>query len=232
MRVLPLFYNSAFSDADIMENECSDRIWCNPDQFRQFTEQSEPGITTLLHLTNMEGVSLIGCVYGVHNAPDKDTMYVPNWMYQELGDDSIIIEKAQPNLCSRLKLQPHTSEHLSADDPQELFRDAFEKYSCLTPGSIIPLWIGKQITVSIVELGPTPNSTLCIRNCELELELMRPLDMPDEPPYTPPPPEPTPTPAPTPSPPANTIVDTRPRHVIMAEAAKRRLAAQATIDSS
>ena len=180
MRVLPLFYIETFSDEEIAEHECSDRIWCSPSQFRQWTDDAEPGVTTLLHLTNEEAQSRVGCIYGVHHFNDPELLYVPNWMYIELGEGSIIIESAQPGLCTNLVLQPHTSEHLSADDPQELLRDAFERYSCLTPGTTIPLWIGKPIVVTIAELGPVSNSTLCIRNCELSLELLRPLDMPEE----------------------------------------------------
>ena len=226
MRVLPLFYNEAFTDEDIAEHECSDRIWCSPAQFRQLTDDAEPGITTLLHLTNEEAHTTVGCIYGVHHSTESDLLYVPHWMYDQLGDGSVIVEPAQLGLCTRLVLQPHTSEHLSAEDPQELLRDAFERYSCLTPGTTIPLWIGQAITVTISELGPVPNTSLCIRNCELTLELLRPLDMPDEvEPLAEPPAvvEPV-TEPPTAVAPTNTIVDTRPRHVIMAEAARKRLA--------
>ena len=232
MRVLPLFYNEAFTDEDIAEHECSDRIWCNPTQFRQLTEDAEPGITTLLHLTNEEAHTTVGCIYGVHHSTERDILYVPHWMYEQLGDGEIILEPAHLGLCTRLVLQPHTSEHLSAEDPQELLRDAFERHSCLTPGTTIPLWIGKAITVTISELGPVPNMALCIRNCELTLELLRPLDMPDEvepvaEPVAEPPAIVEPVVEPVTEPPVaptNTIVDTRPRHVIMAEAARKRLA--------
>lgn len=235
MRVLPLFYNEAFTDEDIAEHECSDRIWCSPAQFRQLTDDAEPGITTLLHVTNEEAHTTVGCIYGVHHSTESDLLYVPHWMYDQLGDGAVIVEPAQLGLCTRLVLQPHTSEHLSAEDPQELLRDAFERYSCLTPGTTIPLWIGQAITVTISELGPVPNTSLCIRNCEVTLELLRPLDMPDEEPAPQPVIEPVAEPVvePVVEPPAviepviapaNTIVDARPRHVIMAEAARKRLA--------
>jgi hypothetical protein len=184
---------------------------------------------------------MIGCVYGVHHSHDTDCIYVPNWMCMELGEGHLILEKAQPSLCSSMAIQPHTSEHISADDPQELFRNAFENYSCLTPGTIIPLWIGKQVYVTIVELGPSKHQTLCIRNCEVTLDLMCPLDMPEEtmaPPIFEPTPETEPLPEPIPvaepvpltrqqprqEPIQNTLIDTRPRHVIMAEAARKRFA--------
>jgi hypothetical protein len=221
MRVLPIFYNDAFTDEQIAEYECSDRIWCSPAQFRIWTDTKEDGVTALLHLTNEEGESKIGCIYGVHHNQESELMYVPNWMYMELGEGPIIVEDAQPGLCTNLVLQPHTSEHLSAEDPQELLRDAFERYSCLTPGTTIPLWIGTQITVTIAELGPVPNTTLCIRNCELSLDLLLPLDMPEEPAAAEAP-EPVEAPAPV-AEPVNTVVDPRPRHVIMAEAARKRL---------
>lgn len=226
MRVLPLFYSGQFTDQEIAENECSDRVWCSPAQFRTWTDSMEEGVATLLHLTNEEAQSTVGCIFGVHHSAETDVIFVPSWMYQELGEGNIIAEHAQPGLCTNLVLQPHTSEHLNADDPQELLRDAFERYSCLTPGTTIPLWIGNQtqIMVTIAELGPVPNTTLCIRNCELSLDLLRPLDMPEEKEKEE---EKIEEEKPTPivEPQVNTIVDTRPRHVIMAEAARKRLAA-------
>jgi hypothetical protein len=236
MRVLPLIYSGQFTDDEIAENECSDRIWCSPAQFRTWTDTTEEGVATLLHLTNEEAQTTVGCIFGVHHSEETDIVFIPNWMYQELGDGTIIAEKAQPSLCTNLVLQPHTSEHLAPEieDPQELLRDAFERYSCLTPGTTIPLWIGKQITVTIAELGPIPNRTLCIRNCELSLDLLRPLDMPEA----------------TASVATEAVTETeavaevavaevavaevavaestdsRPRHVILAEAARKRLAAQ------
>jgi hypothetical protein len=80
--------------------------------------------------------------------------------------------------------------------------------------------------VTIAELGPVSNSTLCIRNCELSLELLRPLDMPEEVraeeaeeavKAVKAVPEVVGT--------VNTIIDARPRHVIMAEVARRRMMA-------
>jgi len=80
--------------------------------------------------------------------------------------------------------------------------------------------------VTIAELGPIPNRTLCIRNCELSLDLLRPLDMPEatasvatE--------AVTETEAATVAEVAEAApADSRPRHVILAEAARKRLAAQ------
>ena len=82
--------------------------------------------------------------------------------------------------CWHNILQPHTSDHLSAavTSAEDFFRDACENYSCLQAGETIPLWVGKQIDVTIQGLEPAGTEPLCIRNCEIELELLPPLDMP------------------------------------------------------
>ena len=149
-------------------------------QFSEWTDNTD-GIANIVSVHNAVGQSIAGTPYSVHHG-SANTLYMPSWMIRELelDNDNCGIERVTPGPCTGLVLQPHTSEHITAEDPQELLRDAFENYSCLTPGTTIPLWIGtQQITVTIVQLTPTPNTTLCIRNCELTLELLRPLDMPE-----------------------------------------------------
>ena len=92
-------------------------------------------------------------------------------------DDTVQIERFQPSLCTGLTLQPHTSDHLTLEDPVTVLRDAFENYSCLMPGMEIPLWIGSKMYVTISELQPIANTPLCIRNCELEIDLLPPYDL-------------------------------------------------------
>jgi hypothetical protein len=103
-------------------------------------------------------------------------------MFQALDMDTedIIVRKIQPSLCTRVTLQPFTSDHVSAENPQELLRDAFERYTCLSVGDQVSLWIGYPVQAIITALEPPLGEPLCIRNCEIELDLERPLDMPEE----------------------------------------------------
>jgi len=181
MNVLPLLFLEALTEDEIEQQECSDRIWMSPDQFRVWTENAE-GVANIVRIQNSLGHSVLGTPHAIHHGPPK-TLFIPSWMIQELTEDTehCILERAEPGMCTGFVLQPHTSEHLAFADPQEALRDAFEQYSCLTPGTTIPIWIGTHtMTVSIAQMSPTPDTTLCIRNCELTLELLRPLDMPEE----------------------------------------------------
>lgn len=180
MRILPLYYLENLTDEEIQEHECSDRIWLNQAEFEHWLTSTEPGNISLLQITNSLDQAAIGCPYAIHmNSDYPDTIYIPSWMYARLDmDDNVQIQRFQPSLCSGLTLQPHTSDHLTLPDPETALRDAFERYACLMPGMDIPLWIGHAFHVTIAELTPQSNTPLCIRNCELELDLLPPLDTP------------------------------------------------------
>ena len=180
MRVLPIYFMGNFSDEEISEHECSDRLWMNKDEFEYWVTNSEPGVMNILQLKNSVDQTAIGSVYGVHtNIEEPDIIYVPSWIYKQLEiDDSVEVSRIEPALCTGLTIQPHVSDHLMLSDPVITLRNAFEKYSCLTPGIEIPLWIGYAFTVSIVDLKPNSQAPLCITNCEMELELLPPLDSP------------------------------------------------------
>lgn len=232
MRVLPLMYLETLDDAEIARHFCSDRIWMHQSQFQTWIS-SDAGVVTLVELGNRVEQSVIGCVYGVHHG-DPETLYVPQWMYDSLDfdPDDIDIERVTPSMCTGIVLQPHTSDHIHAADPQEFLRDGFEQYSVLTPGQTLDLWVGdddasggsekRRITCTILRLLPV-NETLAIRNCEMTLELMVPLDTP-----IPPPPSP-PAPAAAPEPEAVVAQASEPeavRRQRAAEAARARLAAK------
>jgi hypothetical protein len=182
MRIYPLLYVEHFTDDEIKKQGCSDRIWLGQRTFESYMRDAEPGIVHMLEIVNGVDQRTVGCIYGVHHG-DEDVLYVPQWMYDELlmDDAHITLRPISPSPCTGLMIQPHTSDHVHAEDPQELLREAFEQYSCLTPDTTIPLWLEsqqKQVQVTIMEVRPHTGETRCIRNCEIELELMRPLDMP------------------------------------------------------
>jgi len=180
MKVLPLSFMENLTDDQILEFECSDRIYVPKTEFERWMNDSEPGIATILSLTNRVGQTVVGSLFSTTYL--LDTVYVPHRMFQDLDMDTeeITIKKIQPSLCTRVTLQPFTSDHVSAENPQELLRDAFERYTCLSVGEQVSLWIGYPVQAVITALEPPLGEPLCIRNCEIELDLERPLDMPEK----------------------------------------------------
>jgi len=175
------------TDEELQQHECSDRIWLSRKEFAKWVEDTEPGIISILELKNRFDQVGYGTPFGVHHEDDDDRVYIPSWMYELLDydDTAITISKISPGLCTQMTIQPFTSDHLMAEDPCELLRVAFEQYSCLTAGTTLPLWIGHAIMVDINTLLPDIGGPRCIRDCEVELELLKPLDVPEEPPAPP-----------------------------------------------
>lgn len=194
MIVKPICYLEHLTDEELLQYECSDKIWLGRNDYEHWITSSDPGIATIVKLTNGVEQSVVGLVYSMHHNQDQDhdqdCIYVPNWMYKSLhfDDEHVTITRFEGSLCTGLTIQPHTSDHLTAPDPQELLRDGFEQYSCLNPGQEVPLWITYPephiFYVTVAKLMPL-DTTLCIRNCEMELELLPPLDLPVPPPPAP-----------------------------------------------
>jgi hypothetical protein len=188
MKLNSLLYLQTLSEEDVQKHQCSDRLWLPYKIFERWMLHSDPGIVVLLQLTNGVGQRVIGNLYGVHYMDDT-TIYVPSWMMNvlEYDHDHVELEQVHPHLCTELTLSPHTSDHLHVEDPLELLRDAFENYSCLIRGESYKLWLGDHMMeVTIVAAKPEESDTLCIRNCEIDLQLLPPLDIPI--PLPPPPP--------------------------------------------
>lgn len=233
MKVKSLLYLETLSEEDVQRHQCSDRLWLPRHLFERWMLHSDPGVVVLLRLTNGVGQNVIGNVFGIHHG-DEETIYVPSWILEllEFDHDQIDVEQVHPPLCSELTLSPHTSDHLHAEEPLELLRNAFENYSCLINGETYNLWLGDHsMAVTIVSMSPAED-TLCIRNCEINLHLLPPLDVPIPPPPQPqsvaaPPPQPQPVAAPpsqpVPAPAPEPALDSAELRRRMAEAARARL---------
>jgi hypothetical protein len=222
MKIQPLFYNEALTDEAIAKHECSDKLWVSRRIFEDFLVGTEVGVAGIARLSNRVGSEVYGVVFGVHQGED-DTIYAPQWMCaaMECDPDGVSLARASPSLGTRIKIVPHTSDHLSAEDPQTLLRDAFENYTCLMNGFDYKLWIEDHaMTVTLLEIHPAGQEVIFVRDCEIELELEGPLDRP----ATPPPPPEIPAELPT-------IAEEEPRPrptreelaLLMGAAARRRL---------
>jgi hypothetical protein len=187
MNIQPIFYLEHLTDEEIAKHECSDRIWLPKARFEEWAQQTEPGVLSVVQLTNAVEQKVTGFPFSCHYNDAPDTIYVPSWMLQRLdGDNNMIqMERITPGLCTQITIQPYTSEHLQCDDPLEALRDAFENYSCIQEGLTIPLWIGSMVSTVTVDINVTQPSgvePLCIRNGTLDLELLIPLNYPETPP--------------------------------------------------
>ena len=187
------------SDDDIAMYECSDKLWLPRQSFEYWITRSDVGVATILKLKNGVEQTAVGLAYKPHsNNEEHDTVYAPQWICDMLDyDENVSLERYEPSLCTGLTILPHTSDHIRAQDPQEFLRDAFEAYTCIQEGMTLQLWviddetnIGHPFTITVTSTRPLACEPVCIRNCEVELELLPPLDLPIPKPPTP---EPEPT---------------------------------------
>lgn len=192
MRIISLSYCPNLSEEDIYRHECSDRIWVPRHVFERWLTAEEVGSVVIVQL---EGIP--ACMYAPHNGP-RNVIYAPNWMCEELGismdapeddeDDYIVPERLQPSMCTFLKVQPHTSDHLPScvggsggnAMPEDTLSRAFEEYTCLREGQTMMLHLpsGDRMFVTIVEAQPAGQGPFCIRNTEIAIDLLEPLDRP------------------------------------------------------
>lgn len=189
MRILPLLECNQLSELEIFECEHSDRLILDRRTFEKWMSENDPGIAVVLKITNFSGISVLGCIYGVynkHSPTDESIIYAPTWMYDMfIGDtDSIEICQYFAEICRSITILPHTSDHIYTDDPQEYLRHGFERYTCIMKGMEYRLLCGEEsneFTVTIFDYEPAEQQFVYIRNCEMELQLMKPLDAPDTP---------------------------------------------------
>lgn len=209
MRLIPLCYCPTLSEEEIYRHECSDRIWVPQHVFERWLLAEDVGSVVIV---SVEGVP--ACMYAPHGGP-SNVIYAPMWMCEELGtlvteddadaaeDHYITLERLQPAMCTFLKVQPHTSAHLPAivggaggdEMPEDTLSRAFEEYTCLREGHTMMLHLpcGNRMFVTVAEALPQAQGPLCIRNTEIAMDLLEPLD-------TPPAPEPVPEPETAPEP--------------------------------
>ena len=186
MRIIPLPYCSFLSEAELAVHECSDRIWVPHRMFERWMMEEDVGSLVIVRL---EGIP--ACLYGPHSdGPMR--IYAPTWMCEALGvsmdppedeeDDFVEAERIHPSMCQFLQLQPHTSDHLYSGDPEETLSRAFEEYTCIMPGQTLSLRLpnGVRMDATVVSSEPT-EGPLCIRNAEIVLDLLQPLDHVPEP---------------------------------------------------
>jgi hypothetical protein len=186
MKVEPIYLLEHLTDEQIQEYECSDRIWFPRRLFEQILQDmSEPDILYVIKLENSLEQKVYGTPYQPHHNSNDDTIYIPYWMYQtlELDNTNITIEHVIIDMLTRVTIQPYTSDHIYLADPETALRNAFEQYSVIMMNMSCPLLLpdGTHLKVDICGTEPKQFAPLCIRSSTIELELLRPLDMPPSP---------------------------------------------------
>jgi hypothetical protein len=206
MRIIPLCFCPTLSEEEIYRHECSDRIWVPRHTFERWLTAEDAGSVVIVRL---DGVP--ACMYAPHSGP-RNIIYAPMWICEELGvsldppeedegDDYIVPERLHPSMCTFMKVQPHTSEHLpscvggTGGDamPEDTLSRAFEEYTCLRNNQTVMLHLpsGNRMFVTITEALTTEGEAtgpMCVRNTEIAMDLLEPLDRirPPTPPPAPP----------------------------------------------
>ena len=181
LNAYPLCFHSTIIESELEKRECGDGIYVSSHYFRHFNNTDSDEIV-ILKLSN-NGQSVYTTISGVHSE-DSHSILLPSWMFQFLSIDCglpIQIERfTETRIGLTIRIQPHTSGYASLDDPVGALRDAFENYTVLVSGMVIPLYVNNSIL--IVNIIDTYNSEpICIRGSELTVEIDRPLDLPEEP---------------------------------------------------
>ena len=202
MRVVPLSYNEYLSVSEIDRHECSDRIMVPQRMFERWMSEEDAGSVVLVAL---EGIA--ACMYAPHCGP-RDVIYAPMWMCEALRvsldppddadaavDDYIVPVRIRPAMCTFMRIQPHTSDHLHIPNtaPEDVLSRGFEEYTCVRSGQTLMLRLetGERMFVSVVATEPDNSGPVCIRSPEIFMDMLEALDV-EEPPAVARPPTPRP----------------------------------------
>ena len=148
----------------------------------------------------------------------------PQRVQSTFEDDFIVPERLHPPMCTFMKVQPHTSDHLPAcvggrggeEMPEDTLSRAFEEYTCVRSGQTMTLHLpsGDRMFVTITETEPAVGP-LCIRSTEIAMDLLEPLDRPALP-------EPVPAPVLAPAPKLPQVPEPAPEPVLPQETREER----------
>lgn len=167
----------------VSKEECSSHIYVHQSVFEKLMEDIPPHSVCYVKLTNNAPQHVYCNVYASHNSA-KNAIYAPQWILVAMNNDhnTVTLELVKPNNCSGLVLQPHTQISL------EKLKAGVENYSCMRAGATYKIWnpggLKNDYTlVSVLETMPHSFDYLCILNCDIDLELHKPLDCAES--YTP-----------------------------------------------
>jgi len=175
MKVHPFTQSLLLTAKDLQQFEQSDRLLIPRLLFDGF--ECAAGKITILSISNSLGQTIVGTVHGYHDEPD--TIYIPFWMYYSM-DVTVdlhcsIIEHC---ICSKMSIRPHHSNFIEIKEWNIELGKAFDNYTSLTEGSIIPLSIQGIIQkFTIVGLYPYTHKTCILKNGDvLDVNILKSLE--------------------------------------------------------
>jgi hypothetical protein len=161
------------------KEDYSSHIYVHKEIFKELVDISKPQSVIHIKLVNTAPQHVYCNVYASH-IDEKDVIYAPEWILIALEHDinNVSMEPITPTKCSGIILAPHT--HIEIDT----LKNGFERYSCLRAGSTYKIWNpgGEKpyVLITVLETQPHSFEYLSILNCDINLELRKPLDSPIE----------------------------------------------------
>eukprot|EP00037_Helgoeca_nana_P006607 m.60755 g.60755 ORF g.60755 m.60755 type:complete len:355 (+) comp17482_c0_seq1:248-1312(+) len=105
----------------------------------------------------------------------------PRWMMMNLAieeGDQIEIQSVNLPTAQFAKVQPQTQDFLDISNPKAVLEKTLRTFSCLTEADMIAIeYNGKTYELVVLELRPKhPSNSVCVVECDLELDFAPPLD--------------------------------------------------------
>ena len=191
MKLLPLSELHTLVAGELEMQECSNHVYVPGHLFTLLLSTS---IVTL-QIRNAVEQTVYGRLYSAHMG-DRDTVYVPQWMYAALDCDLENCEVSPVTLpsCTAITLQPFNEEDV---EEMELLQLALERYTVVSTGQEITLWhpYGYPYAVRVVSATSTATSAatsaadeeggpVYIGNCEIPLNMLPPLSIAEQSPLS------------------------------------------------
>ena len=178
MRVIPFLHCPFLSIEDIRNCECSDRIILSKSMYEKQRLQGGP---IIIHLSNVHNNSVTGTLYNVHDY-EHDDIYVPSWMFERLNVcDRLSLALVAREFCTKIVIRPHQVSLLHIPDWNTKLATSLKYYSTLTRKTRIPIILdGCVMYITIEDLNDNKKDTYFMENGrEIDVEVLKPLDMPE-----------------------------------------------------
>jgi hypothetical protein len=170
MNIYPLSVLSTLEGEELLQAECSDRIYVPASVFQEHLKTT----AVFLKLSNRVEQSVIGCMYAAHTNIGDTSIYAPQSIVEKLEYDTehITVEAVHLPTCTQITLQPFTPiEGLTMEQLQE----SMQCYGSITDDQTLRLWHpdGYEYEIKVQSLEPA--TTVSISNCDIPLSMMQPM---------------------------------------------------------
>jgi len=170
MNIYPLSVLSTLEGEELLQAECSDRIYVPASVFQEHLKTT----AVFLKLSNRVEQSVIGCMYAAHTNIGDTSIYAPQSIMEKLEYDTehITVEAVNLPTCTQITLQPFTPiEGLTMEQLQE----SMQCYGSITDDQTLRLWHPEGYEYEIKVQSLEPATTVSISNCDIPLSMMQPM---------------------------------------------------------